>query len=167
MLTVGHFLLGSSSNELVKTVCPQSALQASSQLSPSVLITYALLMAGGIFRIKAQRTLGKYFTWEISLKPDHKLCTIGPYSFVRHPSYLGLWIVRIAVDIIHSSRGTILTECIALRHPLLVQFFVWEGYAFTLALVIWMSFRAKWEDELMEKEFGIVWRKWVEKTPYR
>ena len=57
-------------------------------------ITYIglLLLVTGIgFRVWAIQTLGKFFTATVQIKEDHALITKGPYSVVRHPSYLGAW----------------------------------------------------------------------------
>jgi protein-S-isoprenylcysteine O-methyltransferase Ste14 len=153
---------------ILKHLCSTALRMPTSPALPrGVFMGYFLLLLGGYIRITAQRTLGQYFTWEISLKADHKLCTIGPYSVVRHPGYLGLWTVRLAIDIIQSLKGTVLNDCLYPRYPLLVNLFVWQNYLFTAVLFVWMSYRAKWEDDLMKKEFNGVWMKWVEQTPYR
>ncbi|KAG6846630.1 hypothetical protein H0H93_012729 [Arthromyces matolae] len=151
----------------MKAICSADALQASTHLSYMAEVGLLLIILGGGFRAHSQRTLGKYFTWEVSLKEDHKLCTIGPYSIVRHPGYLGLWVMRVGLNVYQSAGGSVVAECIRPRYPLVVGFFLWVNYLTTPALIVWMYRRAALEDELMEKEFGVVWRKWAEKTPYR
>jgi len=52
-----------------------------------------LLMAAGlIIRSWGVFTLGKYFTWHISVEADQKVITTGPYAFVRHPGYFGAFL---------------------------------------------------------------------------
>lgn len=34
--------------------------------------------------------LGNLFTFEVSIRNDHKLIQSGPYHTVRHPGYLGV-----------------------------------------------------------------------------
>ena len=77
-----------------------------------------------------------------------------------------MWAVRLAADIIHSSPGTVFTDYVRPWSPGLAKVFRWWGYASTLLIVVWMPYRAKLEDALMEKVFGEAWRKWKEKTPY-
>ena len=50
-----------------------------------------LIVLGIAFRVWAIQMLGKFFTATIQIKDDHKLIVAGPYSIVRHPSYLGAW----------------------------------------------------------------------------
>lgn len=49
------------------------------------------IVLGVAFRAWAIQILGKFFTATIQIKDDHKLIVVGPYSIVRHPSYLGAW----------------------------------------------------------------------------
>lgn len=50
-----------------------------------------LLFFGIAIRVWAIQTLGKHFTATVQIKENHQLITNGPYSIVRHPSYLGAW----------------------------------------------------------------------------
>jgi protein-S-isoprenylcysteine O-methyltransferase len=48
------------------------------------------LFAGGLaFRWYAIIHLGRFFTVNVAIAPDHRLIDTGPYRFVRHPSYTG------------------------------------------------------------------------------
>jgi protein-S-isoprenylcysteine O-methyltransferase len=40
-------------------------------------------------RFYAIRVLGRFFTATVQIQADHRLVTRGPYSRIRHPSYLG------------------------------------------------------------------------------
>ena len=56
------------------------------------LITTAalVLMAIGLgLRVWAVVTLGRYFTWFITVYDDHKVIRTGPFRFIRHPAYCG------------------------------------------------------------------------------
>jgi protein-S-isoprenylcysteine O-methyltransferase Ste14 len=52
-------------------------------------IGLVLVVAGVIVRLIAIRTLGKFFTVNLSIDTGHRLIETGLYKYVRHPSYSG------------------------------------------------------------------------------
>ena len=48
-------------------------------------------LATGLFvlRLLCYYTLGKFFTYTLMVKKDHKLVETGPYKYLVHPSYTG------------------------------------------------------------------------------
>ncbi len=63
-------------------------------ISWSNLTTLALiLMVSGLaIRTWAVFTLGRYFTWHISIQKNQTIINTGPYAFVRHPGYFGAFL---------------------------------------------------------------------------
>ena len=58
------------------------------------LFGLALMLGGLGLRISAARTLGKYYTTTLMMTEDQKVVSMGLYSHIRHPGYLGeifLW----------------------------------------------------------------------------
>ncbi len=56
------------------------------------LLTYfglVLIIAGIIIRFAAIRTLGKFFTVNLSIDHEHRLVNNGLYKYIRHPAYSG------------------------------------------------------------------------------
>ncbi|PSR94548.1 hypothetical protein PHLCEN_2v4416 [Hermanssonia centrifuga] len=51
-------------------------------ISPSFILSLTMMCAGTVIRSAAYRHLGRYFTFELSIKKDHKLITDGPYSII-------------------------------------------------------------------------------------
>ena len=47
----------------------------------------AFVLSGIIFRLFIIRSLGKYFTVDVSIKEGHKIKKDGFYKYIRHPSY--------------------------------------------------------------------------------
>ena len=47
----------------------------------------AVILIGIIFRIIAVRTLGKFFTVDVTIREGHHLVKKGIYKYFRHPSY--------------------------------------------------------------------------------
>ena len=47
------------------------------------------IVAGVIIRFVAIRTLGKFFTVNLSINSEHRLVNTGLYKYIRHPAYTG------------------------------------------------------------------------------
>lgn len=59
-------------------------------ITQSVWILYlglAFIILGIVFRWIIIRSLGKYFTVDITIREDHKIKKEGFYRYLRHPSY--------------------------------------------------------------------------------
>lgn len=52
-----------------------------------------VMVAGLGLRIWAVLTLGRYFTWFITVYDDHQVIRTGPFRFIRHPAYCGALIL--------------------------------------------------------------------------
>lgn len=59
--------------------------------------------AGLLFRIWSIRTLGKFFTAKVEIQRDHQVIKDGPYRVIRHPSYLGAWVMFLGVSLLFES----------------------------------------------------------------
>ncbi|WP_431611340.1 methyltransferase family protein [Chryseobacterium sp. 'Rf worker isolate 10'] len=46
-----------------------------------------LILTGIVFRYIIIRSLGKYFTVDVTIRQDHKIKKEGFYKYLRHPSY--------------------------------------------------------------------------------
>jgi protein-S-isoprenylcysteine O-methyltransferase Ste14 len=58
-----------------------------------------VLAAGLVTRWIAIRTLGQAFSANVAIKDSQKICRAGLYRYLRHPSYLGLWLVFLGVGL--------------------------------------------------------------------
>jgi protein-S-isoprenylcysteine O-methyltransferase Ste14 len=74
-------------------------------------ISLALLIAGLLIRMTAILTLGRSFTANVATHAAQSLQQSGLYSIVRHPSYLGMEIIFLAVGI-HSRNWICLAVCV-------------------------------------------------------
>ncbi len=155
--------------DALSTIVPAAAASTvglSLRLTPTTLAGGLLGIAGGCIRVWCHRTLGRFFTWEVSVRDEHKLVTDGPYSIVRHPSYTGWHLVIIGNLLSMLSRGSLFTEAGLGRtfvgEAIASYVTVYMGY--TCAGVL---YRTKTEDEMLKKEFGAEWEDWAKKTPYR
>ena len=55
-------------------------------------IALPIMVTGLIIRVWAVKTLGRYFTMHLAIQSDHKIIRTGPYSYFRHPSYVGAFL---------------------------------------------------------------------------
>jgi len=55
-----------------------------------VWASVALFVAGLFLRWWAIITLGRFFTVDVTIEPDHELVERGPFRMLRHPSYSGV-----------------------------------------------------------------------------
>lgn len=59
-----------------------------------------ILFSTGIFlRLWAIRTLGRFFTFEIGIRSEHRIVKSGPYRWLRHPSYTGYLLLLLGVGV--------------------------------------------------------------------
>jgi protein-S-isoprenylcysteine O-methyltransferase len=55
----------------------------------SAALGVALFSMGLGLRVWSARTLGRFFSWHVTVFSGHRLITRGPYAISRHPAYLG------------------------------------------------------------------------------
>ena len=66
---------------------PQAAIR--SGRVPVFFVGIALMFAGMALRLYSVSLLGRYFTFEVAVHTDQPVIEIGPYRYIRHPSYAG------------------------------------------------------------------------------
>lgn len=57
------------------------------------VLFFTVLMTGTLLRLYSFRTLDRHFTYTVTIQKNHSLIKTGPYKYVRHPSYTGLFII--------------------------------------------------------------------------
>ena len=60
----------------------------------------ALLIAAGVIRVTAIRTLGRFWSLHIEIRSEQLLVREGIYRYVRHPAYLSFVLEIIAVPLV-------------------------------------------------------------------
>jgi protein-S-isoprenylcysteine O-methyltransferase Ste14 len=58
-----------------------------------------VFVGGLLLRWWAIISLGRFFTVDVSIAPDHELIVRGPYHVIRHPSYAGLLVAFLALGV--------------------------------------------------------------------
>lgn len=105
----------------------------------SRFIGLAFLVPGFILMQMAEKYLAKQFSVQVTVRENHKLIQNGPYTYVRHPRYLGILTFFTGISLTFRS----------LLAVLLVV-----GLAVVL---VWRVFA---EEALMQKEFGKEWEEY-------
>jgi protein-S-isoprenylcysteine O-methyltransferase Ste14 len=59
----------------------------------------ALTLLGGVLRLWAMFTLGRYFTFDVAVRAGQPTVQSGPYRFVRHPAYSGTLLSLIGIGV--------------------------------------------------------------------
>ncbi|OJA19097.1 hypothetical protein AZE42_10047 [Rhizopogon vesiculosus] len=133
--------------------------------SPFLLGT-ALAVTGGFIRWWCFRTLGRFFTFKLSVRKGHKLVTSGPYAIVRHPSYMGGIILYIGRVICFTSSTALLRRSGFLNIPAMATI-VWAWRVWrTLALFSYLG-RINQEDEVLKSLAGEEWENWAKVVRYK
>jgi protein-S-isoprenylcysteine O-methyltransferase Ste14 len=58
---------------------------------------------GVLIRQWSIATLGTYFVGEVIVQPEQQVISRGPYRWVRHPSYTGLWLEIVGIGLASGS----------------------------------------------------------------
>ncbi len=92
------------------------------------------MVAGFSLRQWSIKTLGRLFTPIVSVHKDHKLVDKGPYKYMGHPSYTGLFLELLGVALALSNFFAVIT----------VMFFFLPA----------INYRTAIEENLLEEHFG-------------
>ncbi|KAG1747637.1 hypothetical protein EDB19DRAFT_1826000 [Suillus lakei] len=112
----------------------------------------ALVVAGGLIRWWCYRTLGRFFTFQLSVRKGHHIVTTGPYAAIRHPSYTAGMMVVIGILVLHGSPTSWLRLSGILDIPGLKMVVVAWLAQMTL-FVINVVCRVSQEDEILKSAF--------------
>lgn len=134
--------------------------------SNAYLFGFLCMCIGAGIRAACYRRLGHLFTFQLSLKRAHRLVTDGPYSVVRHPSYVGSCFFYIGACCAQLGPGSWLTANGVWDAPLgrvLVSLYLLDSVYTCTFLIL----RVKNEDLALKREYGQQWENWAKKTPYK
>jgi len=156
-----HYIPPIISNTLVKLGNP-----GATKLTAASAFGSLMFVMSGYIRWQCYRTLGRFFTFELSIRDGHKLVTSGPYSVVRHPSYTGLPMCFIGAWAMYGAPGSWLQESGVLDLPYVSA--VAKTWTTLMAMVIViLVVRIPQEDKMMAREIGKEWEEWAQRVKYR
>ncbi|KAI6107124.1 hypothetical protein EDD16DRAFT_1898977 [Pisolithus croceorrhizus] len=155
---------------LVHSQQPADAVARVSTLTPTFFIGGCMIIAGSLLRVACYKALGRFFTYELSIRNQHKLITSGLYAFVRHPSYTGALCFSLGQYLCIFEESSWLVACSGLfpRDEYVRKCLVW-GVRVVLCstLAVFVHRRMNEEDAMLEKHFGKEWKDWTKKVPYK
>ena len=103
-----------------------------------------LFALGAAVRVLARRTLGRFFTYEITIKKEHRLVTHGIYRSIRHPLYTGILLLWFGA-------------ALALQSLI--------GFLLALALLVpALAVRMRKEEAFLGTQFGAEYRDYMRRT---
>ena len=149
-------------------VASDPALAASKMgITPIFLFGWIILVSGTLIRVVCFRTLGRLFTFELSIRKDHRLITTGPYSVVRHPSYTGGLMVLLGWFLCHVSGGSWMRECSGLSLNGTVGRLVTSVAVVVFGtMVVAIVTRTYTEDAILKSKFS-EWDQWAKQVPWK
>ena len=114
------------------------------------------------------RALGPLFAFEITIQPEHRLITWGPYAVIRHPSYAGVYLTLLGSAAVAFAPGAWLSACwCSTERPGFGHAVVWLLVAFRFAKLV-LAFRGTYrlsvEDEELHHKFGGTWEEYAERV---
>ncbi|KAG2040969.1 hypothetical protein BDR03DRAFT_947816 [Suillus americanus] len=136
--------------------------------SPALIVGSCLSVVGSAIRMQCYSTLGRFFTFELSIRQDHKLITSGPYAIVRHPSYIGGLCVFLGILLCHFHTRSWLVSCSGVfpsSGAKLTLGYIWVGLL--SLLYSGLGGRIEKEEAMLEGNFGDQWKSYVKRVPYK
>ncbi|KAJ6605586.1 hypothetical protein DFH09DRAFT_1422875 [Mycena vulgaris] len=166
LILAWHNPTGAISTLIRRCASPASDPACSMRLgiTPVFALGTGITLVGTILRVLCYRTLGRHFTFELSLQKEHKLITGGPYAIVRHPSYVAMVLTLVGGWMTLALRGSYVWECGLWEDTVgRVMLGLWAVVAGTVVLSLFL--RVSREDEMLKRCFGAEWEEWARAVP--
>jgi protein-S-isoprenylcysteine O-methyltransferase Ste14 len=67
---------------------------------PYIAIFGLLVICAGVWiRFTAMQTLGRHFSYAVSIREQHELIEQGLYRYIRHPAYAGILLISLGIGL--------------------------------------------------------------------
>ena len=133
-------------------------------MSNTAAVGLTLIALGAWIRLMTYRYLGRFFRFEASIQKDHELVVSGPYSVVRHPSYIGAILVFGGLFPWYLSRGSWVIES-GLWNMILGRLLVVINFSIHFLIIVLALTRMPKEDIALRNQFRRKWDDWVKRVP--
>lgn len=150
--------------DLFPQIMPVEHTTGAREFNGQLTIGLVLTIASSAARLITYRNLGRFYTFRLSIQPDHKLITHGSYSYVRHPSYTAVLTLIAGVSLTVTAQGSVLYDSLGIGLT----------RKFMAVLVLFVAFcthitvrRGEIEDQVLRKVFGKEWEEWALVVRYK
>ncbi|KAG1808432.1 uncharacterized protein BJ212DRAFT_1303040 [Suillus subaureus] len=150
---------GASAVRFLRTLHP-------TPITPVFLAGSLSIIVGGVLRLYCMLTLGKFWSFPLSVRKEHKIVTNGPYSIVRHPSYTGFLLQYVGIVIMHGSQGSWMRQSEILQVPCMKVLTTIVLFMYTATALVGID-RSSVEDKMLQRALGEDWEYWAKKVKYR
>ncbi|TFK49880.1 hypothetical protein OE88DRAFT_1662593 [Heliocybe sulcata] len=168
-LLASHYPQYTVSQRIFSLLIPSQtsvASAASIRITSIFVLGTALSLFACYIRRACHQALGRLFTFELAIRPNHMLITTGPYAYVRHPGYTGVFLGTGGACMALLGPGSWLREC---------QWLDTRAGKLGLGLAVMnavyvaaaLGARTVAEDKTLRAEFGEEWDRWAAQVPYR
>jgi len=138
----------------------------SAPITPTFLFGSLAVAIAGAVRHYCALTLGKFWSFELSVRREHRLVTSGPYSVVRHPSYAAYVLQYAGLAVMYGSQGSWLRESEILQMPIARVLAAMCFFMFTAGVSTGIR-RVPMEDRILHGALGEEWENWAKRVKYR
>ncbi|KAG1787099.1 uncharacterized protein HD556DRAFT_1504022 [Suillus plorans] len=135
-------------------------------ITPALLAGSLFVTVGGVLRRYCMSTLGKFWSFWLSIKEEHRIVTNGPYSIVRHPSYTGVLLQNVGLVMMHGSERSWMRQSGILQLPYMKVSAVVILCTLTIGTLTIIK-RCSVEDKMLQRAMGEDWANWAKKVKYR
>lgn len=90
-------------NRIVLAKFCAGGLPQNIRATPLFFLGVLMTTMGAYIRWLCYRALGEMFTFEMSIRRDHRLVVDGPYRVVRHPGYTGILMTVTGIIMMYAS----------------------------------------------------------------
>ena len=150
--------------DLFPRIIPVDHTTTARTFNAQLTVGLILTCASTALRFASFQTLGRLFTFQLAILPDHKLVTHGVYSYVRHPSYTATPFIFAGVLLTVTAPGSVLYDLLGETSTRVLM--VVLGLAAACGSYVLVG-RAEVEDQVLRKEFGREWEEWAQVVRYK
>jgi protein-S-isoprenylcysteine O-methyltransferase Ste14 len=119
-----------------------------------------LTIASSLIRLWTYQTLGRLFTFDLAIRSQHKLITVGPYKYVRHPSYTALILSTLGYSLYVYKVARMVLDLLGITNIS----FIFCIFAPTIFITCFILIRIPKEEDMLQMEFKNKWIRYKNTT---